>query len=87
MQTQGSLSLRGEETYVYGDYHTPSADLPFAFVQDPKGYAERLREQMRQQEETRKQKNRKAAEDRVANLQRQLEVAQRNLEKEEDINA
>jgi len=37
--------FEGEEEYSFGDYYTPSLSLPFAFVEDPKGYSKMRRKE------------------------------------------
>ncbi len=81
-EVDGSLFVfESEEFNYYGDYIQDTMEIPFSFVDDPEAHKATTIQSIRDAEAKKTERNRKAAQDRVDNLKRQLEVAERSLEK------
>lgn len=76
-----SFVFQSEEFYEYGEYTQDVVELPFDFIDAPEAYKTGIRDSMAAAAKKRTERNREAAQDRVNNLKRQLEVAERSLEK------
>lgn len=71
--------FEGEPYYEYGDYETPSIELPFAFVEDPEGYTEKERKRIAEQAAKFSEAQREAAQRRIDSLTRQIEAEKARL--------
>lgn len=81
-EVDGSLFVfETEEFNYYGDLITDTMEIPFSFVDDPEAHKAAVIKSIRDAETAKTERTRKAAQDRVDNLKRQLEVAERSLEK------
>jgi hypothetical protein len=69
--------FEGEEYYAFGEYTTPTAELPMAFVEDPKAYTAMIRKERAEFDARQKEKAEKEALERVARLEAQLEKARK----------
>lgn len=80
------FSFTSEEVYEYGDYYTPTLNLPFAFVEDPEAYAVKARQDEAYRKERETAKTAKGKAERVERLKEQLAEAQAELDKAEQGN-
>lgn len=76
-----TFCLRGEEEYSYGEYYTPSLNLPFAFVEDPDQYKADYRKKEADRKARQEAKAKTSKEEQVARLRAQLAKAEAELTK------
>ena len=79
-----TFSFTGEEDYKYGEYYTPSLNVPFAFVEDPEAYIAMARQEEADRKERAAAKTSNDKKERVARLELQLEKARAELAKAEE---
>lgn len=66
----------GEEYYEYGEYETPTVELPFDFVEDPEAYAEKERKRIADEAAKFTRAQRESQQSRIDSLRRQLDAAE-----------
>jgi hypothetical protein len=74
--------FESEEFHEYGESVRDVVELPFAFIDAPESFKTNLLESMAAAAKKRTEKNREAAEKRIAHLRRQLEVEEAKIAKE-----
>lgn len=72
--------FESEEFYSYGEKVREDVKLPFVFIEDPEKFKAETLKDIKDAEAKKAERIRKSAQDRVDNLKRQLEVAERTLE-------
>jgi len=81
-EVDGKLFVfESDEFHHYGEYVTDEIELPFAFVEDPELYKAHIIESIRDAKAKRDARIHSAAQARVDKLKKELEAAERSLEK------
>lgn len=75
----GTFLIHGEEEYSYGEYYTPTVNLPFAFVEDPEKFKADYRKQQAEVKAKREATTKKAKAEQVERLKAQLARAEAEL--------
>lgn len=73
-----TFHLRGDEMYLYGETYEPVMLLPFAFVEDPLSYKNRVTQEKQEREHKAALKKKQDAQARIVSLEAQLEKARKD---------